>query len=616
MPGVAMGSRLARFQDKDVTKAGGCMLQIATGKFFKAAVGRENRLRGVLYTNYRTSFEDEGLETAAGRLMPSSNLSGLKALIYEVSERYEGGPAEGALASVGAEPFLKDMAAVVSFGLDVTCTPDPDLARRLLSDAPLAPNAYARPKQYVARTFEAQVWGQPEEVEPLKAFVADLIALKREYYLGAMRAIRTYVGGLQRLGDDIDLAYTLLVASVESLAQGFDGHRATWGDYAVSKREAIDKALEDAPEAMADKVRDTLLDIEHVALTRRFRGYAMQTLKPAYFREDAAQRQNPIGRADLGGALDLAYRIRSKYVHELQAIPKPIVYVHDLSEWTRVDREIALTIQGLARLARTLILQFVQDSPKVDKEDYLYNLDIPGIVEVEMAPEYWVWKHEGFEPKQARLKLSGFLDLCANVLAKTPGAQLVDIRDLLAKFEILIPQAQPTHRRSMLSLYYLFNVLVAENQRREGWWDVVKGYTSILNAPSMESLSLLLVLRKPIDWTAKMLTEVRGQYYRQRYRELGLRLPWLLEAAFDLVLAEAHRREGDENEARAVIAGARDNHPTMAQLAMFEDQLLTPLAPIDWAEALLRKDEPSAAETPPSGDGLSDEAAGEDPFSR
>lgn len=113
-----------------------------------------------------------------------------------------------------------------------------------------------------------------------------------------------------------------------------------------------------------------------------------------------------------------------------------------------------------------------------------------------------------------------------------------------------------------------------------------------------------------------MLTEVREQYYRQRYREFGLRLPWLLEAALDLVLAEAHRREGDENEARAVIARARDNHPTMAQLAVFEDQLTTPLAPIDWAEALLRQEEPSSAETPLPGESLSDDAAQEDPVSR
>ncbi|MBW8880216.1 MAG: hypothetical protein JF615_01980 [Asticcacaulis sp.] len=578
------------------------MLQIATGKFFKHGVGQENHLRGVLYTNYRAQFDETGLETAAGRLTPSSNLSGLRSLIYEVTERYESSPTQGALVSLGAEPFLKDMAVIVSFCLDLTCTPDPDLARRLLGDAPLAPNAHGRPKQYVSRPFETEIAARPGEAEQLQAFIGDLIALDRKHYQGALRAIRTYVGGLQRLGDDVDLAYTLLVASVESLTQGFDGHHASWGDFSADKRERIDQALEDAPAAVADKVRSALLEIEHVALARRFKAYALQTLKPAYFREDAHQRIRPIGRADLAGALELAYVVRSKYVHELKAIPKPIIYVHDHGEWTRVGKTIALTVQGLARLARTLILQFVQDAPKLATEDYAYSLDLPGVVEIELAPQYWVWRHESFETSHARMKLGGVLDLHASLLLKEDGAALVDIFELLRKYQTLIPDAPPAHRLPMLALYYLFNASLADSQRLEGWLAFVKGYEDILDAPSLESLSIHVALKNIFTWSASVLAKIREQYFRTRYRDNGLQLPWLFEAALDLVLAEAYRCEGDEDRARAMIAQARENHPTMQRLVAFETELTTPLQPIDWRLVLLPQDPPATepAETPPS----------------
>lgn len=50
------------------------MLQIATGKLFTRPASRENRLRGMLYTNAIFTRED-AVETAVGRLFPSSSYS-------------------------------------------------------------------------------------------------------------------------------------------------------------------------------------------------------------------------------------------------------------------------------------------------------------------------------------------------------------------------------------------------------------------------------------------------------------------------------------------------------------------------------------------------------------
>lgn len=108
------------------------MLQIATGKLFTRPASRENRLRGMLYTNAIFTRED-AVETAVGRLFPSSSYSiRPSVLVYEFSERIEGeehGP--GVLVSSGVEPYLQDYSVVVCFALNCVCTPDIDDLRFL-----------------------------------------------------------------------------------------------------------------------------------------------------------------------------------------------------------------------------------------------------------------------------------------------------------------------------------------------------------------------------------------------------------------------------------------------------------------------------------------------------
>ena len=65
------------------------MLQISTGKLFARPVGRENLLRGMLYTNAILARE-EAVETVAGRLSASSSYSiRPTVLVYELTERME-----------------------------------------------------------------------------------------------------------------------------------------------------------------------------------------------------------------------------------------------------------------------------------------------------------------------------------------------------------------------------------------------------------------------------------------------------------------------------------------------------------------------------------------------
>jgi len=157
---------------------------------------------------------------------------------------------------LNADYLIQDFAAVVAFALRVTCTPDLDLTRRLTQSSRLALGIPQPPRAYVGRVFEARAASDAADVDLLQPSVRDLVGLRRQGYEDAIRAIRRYVTGLHRIGDDLDLAYTLLVASIESLAQEIDALTPTWSDYDQQERQTLDTALAGVDPLAADRAGD------------------------------------------------------------------------------------------------------------------------------------------------------------------------------------------------------------------------------------------------------------------------------------------------------------------------------------------------------------------------
>ena len=317
--------------------------------------------------------------------------------MYEFTELIEDEPGPGAIASHGIDPYLTDFAAVVSFALDVTCTPDPELTFRLLNGRP-GPSVQYPPSRLVRRVFDDMVFCQPADEVQLFELVGQLISLKRKSFLAAMRAIRSYVTGLHRLADDYELAYTLLVVSIESLAQEFDDFQLRVGRLRATeahrngpgsgrRRRGVGRPGQGNPSGNgARRPKPT------------FREFTMDHLRPSYFRAEAHGLTNPAGRADLDSALRQAYNLRSRYIHELGELPKMLkLAIPGDTASLPFRRDVLLTFQGLARLARHVITTFIQRQPKAAREEYDYSQERAGILEAEMAPKYWIGDVAGLD---------------------------------------------------------------------------------------------------------------------------------------------------------------------------------------------------------------------------
>jgi hypothetical protein len=566
------------------------MLQIITEKFFPPGERYETLHRAIFYTNYRV-MRGEKIITPVGTLLPSSGLHSLATLTCEMLERQEkhpDGPKSGVFIATSGDDLLNDFAAVISFFLNVTCTPDPDLTRRLLLAERPSLGIEAVPSRFIRRMFDKDVHARDGEAAALAAFITQLIGLERETFVGAMRAIRQFVIGSHRLADDLNLAYTLFVTSIESLAQGFDGHVAEWSDYDSRKRNKIDDALKDASDEVAAGVRDAVLSNEHVALARRFRDFAMAHVAPSFFREEAAGAQGPIGRPDLPIALQQAYTIRSGYVHLLRDVPRQLT-MSGFPEATEVDDKETLSFAGLSRLARHIIMQFIARGRTVEREAFDYRRELPGIVTVKLSPEYWVASTGGFDHKTAPVRLAAFLEqITAAVLLHQKDAKLTDLRPILSMVEDLVPGLRkPSQRLPMLTLYFLFHQLAGHEFSCKQWPALFEKYKADFDAPTIESFVAHLITGYRVDWTLEQLEELHKTYFKTRHTAGVTKIGLLLEAALSLYLAEVNRVAANDARARALAAFAVDSHPGHAALRAYEASLPAELVEIDWASILL-----------------------------
>ena len=515
------------------------MLQIGSGKLFARDAIRRNELRGVIHSNLRLTGEIP-VETMAGRLLPTNAIANTQTLVYEFTELIEDSPAYEGTISYGIDPYLRDFAAIVSFALSVTCTPDPGLTSRLTSGVP-GPLLHVRPSELVGRVYDSQVWCGEEDSSQLVEIADGLMGLRRKSFLAAMRAIRTYVTGLHRIADDCEVAYTLLVASVESLTQGFDGHRAQWKDYDESKRNQIDIALSGADEETINKLRQAILGIEHVSLKRRFRSFTLCHLGPSYFREEATELEQPVGRAELQEALTQAYDLRSRYLHSLEELPSLLKLPFGHRETIKIDGTTFLTMQGIARLARHVITEFVKRQPKMVKEEYDYSKERFGIIYAPVAPKYWIWKPESVTNKAGKAILEGFLSQITDHFWTDPAEGVTDLREMLTKVETKLPGMNSDQRRPFLALYFAFNQSAPPHMQMKNIEVIKESYGSEIEKPSVEAVLMHLVGGSVPKWSLPEHQTVHDEYFRGAGKKNSLDVSPVLKAGLSLELAERYR---------------------------------------------------------------------------
>ncbi len=535
------------------------MLQASTGKLFTYPIGHSNLLRGVLYTNMDIVGHDE-VDTVFGKILPLSMHRQPNVISCEIVENIETmGDGPGVLHSNGIDIYLSDFADIVSFSLNVICTPDVNLASRLLSEQSRA--GTTSPNKLLTRTFDKSVIIKQDDLDTLKEFTAELLGLSREKYLIAIKAIRTYVTALHRLTEDLDLSYTLLVMSIEALVQKFSDYQTQWSDVEAAKRNPIEVILKELDADTSERLKTVIVKNEHLALSKKFKHFILANLPSNYFTDDAALQTHPIGRKDLDSALQNLYKTRSKYVHELQALPKEFSHFAGPTETVIISGEMLLSFQGLTRLAKSVIREFVSKQEKIDKDPCDYNLENPNLVRVKMCPSTWVTNSSQLNKENCSIYFAGFVNLIDEFYNDYPNKKIYDMRSVIELGFSQKKQLKNQQRLSIFAMAVIFESLVHPQYAPKITFS--EQDLAQIDAPSIESLIAHAVLGIDTKWSVTEHEKEFDNYYQKRLKKSGFHLSHKLEACLGLALAERYRVTGDHENAQIKLNLTAENFPSL-----------------------------------------------------
>ncbi len=550
------------------------MLQIVTKMYFREGVPLRSTVhREVLYTNRIFLRSGDVVDLPIGELAPSTGSEPVSTVTVSVTEHLEAEDLNGEpsiLISTGGTELIDQLAYVLSFGLNSVFNRDSDLVRRLVPNSHDGSNRSPASKLF-RHTFDPARYVQDAELDELRQFMTRLVSLRRDHFEAAMRAIRRIVRATQRAVTDPTVAYVGLVAALESLTEGTDAAAPTWDRLDDRKRRLFDQALEDVEPGVAERMRQAVMEAERLGAKSRFLAFVKDNISPEYFRTEATDAVRPIRGPDFERAVKLAYDVRSRNMHVLKDLP-PEAWV--LGE--RADTVcppglgIMFSLEGLARLARHVVKGYLDRAPVEVDVDFNWRASLPGQIQVQLAPQYWIWNADGFHHKSVDRYFSGFVGHLMEALADR-GEGMTDMQTVLQRIEELLPgTADGPVKNMMVAIYALWHRVLAPNNHRQGAADFLGKYEDLLRQPEMPSFVVRLLSGETPEWTDEQWHTLATERRMQRSERQHLELPSSVDAALQVMAAAQMKDAGRLDKARKFARFAVEELPGNESLMAWE----------------------------------------------
>lgn len=556
---------------------GQLMLQIAAGRFFRPDVPlNETEHRYTVYSN-AWFIGDPPIAFPVGEVIASTEMGHTSSAMIAVLDRLEQQRPDGTddfMIATGGTNLVDDLAYVMTFVLNRTVSRNHDQTRRLVTGVGALRGRSAN--DLFPELFEPRQTVQPDQWDDLRRFMNDLLCLSRDDFARVMRVIRNSVDATRRALDDPTGAYTDLVAALESISDDKLSTPVTWDRYDGSKRKIIDAVLTDVGQEVADRVRAAVLEADRAGLKRRFVSSTLARLSPDYYRDDAAGTVRPPRAPDLEQMLGVAYDIRSRRSHVLEDLGEGVWLFTDGAETAyEPSFERVLTLAGLWRLIRHVVRRYVSDAEKVAPEPWDYRDALPGIVEMQLAPQYWIWQPGGLTAATATRRLDGFAEALIGWIAghHTDGLPLDQVCQEIEDLVPTLPDGEA--KTSLIATHVLWHAWVDPADHRPEATTFIDKYKAVLDAPSASAVTVSLLSNHPMPaWSADDWVAMAQARNDARHTKSQAPLPAAIDALIQLFTADELEAAGRHNEAVAFAANAVGELPGNDALLAWEARLV------------------------------------------
>lgn len=524
----------------------GCtMLQIVSGRFFGSGPIEEMESDAILYSNLTWILP---IRTKVMELRPADlwHSAGLASYVLRYTNRHERRPGD-ALVLAAADEAVDQFRLLASFWFKAFFHPDRTHVEILCRSKPRSPLDAGVPRSLVPRFFSEGLAASASEAEGLVTFVAKVLAMPRQKYRLALACVAGFFNALETIGTNFELGYSLLVYVLEALGQGARDYIPTWPDYEPLVKDRLDPILAQIDSASATQIRSALLSSAQPKLTKRFVGFVTEHVTNEFFTTGAEGVSRAVPRSQLERALLNLYKARSGFVHELRKVRQQIRYAAlsgpttDLIVW---QHEPYLTMAGLVRLTHHVLTNFIARQEVLESEDWPeWRSELPGLMRLEMAPQYWIWQAEGFTAEQGPARLAGLLShLLQTFGSKAPT--IPNMAPVMEMIELLVPTCRGADRPTLVVLYLLYHSITGnlgpESEK------FLRENATCLEGGGIEMLAVWPLLHEDDpEWGIEGCVAVFENYMKRRYRPHALSLPLAFEISIMAQIANRFLAIGD-----------------------------------------------------------------------
>ena len=124
--------------------------------------------------------------------------------------------------------------------------------------------------------------------------------------------------------------------------------------------------------------------------------------------------------------------------------------ISDRSDTVPIDGRPVLSLEGLNRLCRHVIRRYVERASTEHDNTFDYREALPGVLTMQLAPEYWIWQADRVDAGDGPAMLNGFLEVLLPVLRGESSQLPVDLRDPLERIETRLPGEASAPKRGPL----------------------------------------------------------------------------------------------------------------------------------------------------------------------
>lgn len=502
------------------------MFQIISGKFFNSEDRFHYDCKIVLYSN--AYFR--GKHNLAHVSVESTELyADISTYVISYDNQLQKLPIDAQPAKVGDEEIAYQIANLLSFSLNCIWGKDKSQVEKLCAKPAINKSRPYAPTMFIPLTADLKREISDEKLNQADSLIKKLVGLSRSDYLNVMQCITAYNESTQHISTDVSLAYSMLVYILDSLAQKYDTYEATWSDYNHDIKAKLENALQDTDSAVSDRIKEILITDGQFKLSQRFRNFVISNIRDEFY--DNRDGRNITNREDIIVALSNAYHMRSKYAHMLEPIMKLLTdgstsKTHDTIEFMHC---VYFTYSGLHRVVREVVETFFGAQPQSEFEEIAWLYQLPGSVEVQAAPYFWIWKDDLPIGRSAKAKFEGFIECLLMYKDHIPNMDTILLQYLIKLNEINLENRDAAF--SLCWLYYsLINDINVETKcKMRQMIDKNKEISRRCNIYSLTSKILVTRLPVDTDWDTQTIEETMTEYREKKYKYNCIKLPTLVE---------------------------------------------------------------------------------------